>query len=148
LSHTFFHQNHSATASLPHALQNLLLKRRKSENYDNVPSIHSPLNHSPHRDEPLGHNNNQVKSENSVRQSLMRELDETRIKCEPGAEHDFDSVGDYHHNNNLGDVEAMKRDMMSSSRKTINDVLKNLNSKKRGKDAHKGSAEQDFESKM
>jgi hypothetical protein len=138
LSQAFFHHNHAAAASLPHELQNLLLKRRKSENYDNVPSIHSPLNHSPRRDE-LAHNNNQVKSEISVRQSLLNELEETRIKCEP----DYESAGGYH-NNNHGDVEAMKREMMSSSRKTMNDVLKVLNSKKRGKN----SSEQDFESKM
>lgn len=129
LSQAYFHQHHS------HALQNLLSKRRKSENFDNVPSIHSPLNHSPHRDE-LSHNNNQVKSESSVKHNLMSELDETRIKCEPS---DFDSLAAYH-NNNHGDV-------LGSSKKTMNDVLKLLTNKMRGSTL-KGSAEQDFENKM
>lgn len=160
LSQTYFHQNHhhNPAAALPHALHNLLSKRRKSENFDNVPSIHSPLNHSPHRDES-SHNNNQFKSESSVKHNLIRELDETKIKRELSAsdqnENEFDLVGNYLHekrfeNNNVVDNDV-KRDIMSSSKKTMNDVLKLLTNKMRGssiKEGRKGSTEQDFESKM
>ena len=148
LSQTYFHQNNPNVA-LPHALQNLLSKRRKSENFDNVPSIHSPLNHSPHRDE-LSHNNNQFKSESSVKHNLINEV-ETKIKREPNAsdqnENDFNLVGNYHNNNHSDD----KRDIMNTSKKTMNDVLKLLTNKMRGstiKEGRKGSTEQDFESKM
>lgn len=115
-----------------------------------MPSIHSPLNHSPHRDE-LSHNNNQFKSESSVKNNLINEIDETKIKREPNAsdqnENEFDLVGNYHNNNHSDD----KRDIMNPSKKTMNDVLKLLTNKMRGstiKEGRKGSAEQDFENKM
>lgn len=115
-----------------------------------MPSIHSPLNHSPHRDD-ISHNNNQFKSESSGKLNLINELDETKIKREPNAsdqnENEFDLVGNYH-NNNHGDD---KKEMLGSSRKTMNDVLKLLTNKMRGstiKEGSKGSTEQDFESKM
>jgi hypothetical protein len=117
----------------------LLSKRRKSENFDNVPSIHSPVNHSPHRDE-LSHNNNQFKSESSVRSSLISEIDESSIKREPDQnenELEFD-------NNNVDDADKPVK-------KTMNDVLKLLTNKMRGsslKDGRRGATEQDFESKM
>lgn len=150
LSQTYFHQSHpNTTAALPHALQNLLSKRRKSENFDNVPSIHSPLNHSPQRDE-LSHNNNQCSSGNH---NLINEIDETKIKREPNAsdqnENEFDLVGNYNNNNHVDN--DVKRDLMGSSKKTMNDVLKLLTNKMRGsslKDFRKGANEQDFESKM
>lgn len=117
-----------------------------------MPSIHSPLNHSPHRDE-VSHNNNQFKRENSVKHNLINEIDETKIKREPNAsdqnENEFDLIGNYHNNNHSDD--SVKRDIMSSSKKTMNDVLKLLTNKMRGsslKDGRKGSTEQDFESKM
>lgn len=122
-----------------------------------MPSIHSPLTHSPHRDDH-SHNNYQFKSESSVKNNLISELDETKIKHEPSApgdqnDNDFDLVGGYkndkqldHHDNDL------KRELqMGSSKKTMNDVLKLLTNKMRGsslKDGRKGSTEQDFESKM
>lgn len=148
LSQAYFPHN-------PHALQNLLSKRRKSENYDNVPSIHSPLNHSPHRDDH-SHNNNQFKSESSVRHNLISEVDESSIKREPNTsdqnENEFNLVGNYHHdNNNLHDDNDVKREILNSSKKTMNDVLKLLTNKMRGsslKDGRKGATEQDFESKM
>lgn len=118
-----------------------------------MPSIHSPLNHSPHRDES-SHNNNQFKSESSVKLNLISEIDESKIKREPAAsdqnENEFNLVGNYLHNNNHVDADV-KRDMLGSSKKTMNDVLKLLTNKMRGsslKDGRKGATEQDFESKM
>lgn len=120
-----------------------------------MPSIHSPLNHSPHLDEH-SHNNNQFKSESSNNHNLINELDETRIKREPDQnENEFDLIGSYQQdkrfdNNNHSEHDS-KRDIMSSSRKTMNDVLKLLTNKMRGssiKEGRKESAEQDFESKM
>jgi len=150
LSQAYFHQNHAA--ALPHALQNLLSKRRKSENFDNVPSIHSPLNHSPHRDD-FSHNNNQFKSESSLKYNLISELDETRIKREPNAASDQNENGEFdllaaYHNNNQNDSDAK---LMGPTRKSMNDVLKLLTNKMRGsslKDGRKGALEQDFEGKM
>lgn len=152
LSHAYFNQNFHHAAALPHALQNLLAsKRRKSENYENVPSINSPLNHSPHRDD-LNHNNNQFKSESSVKHNLINEMDESSIKRETvasdQAESELDLTENYLHNNNDSEV---KRELLGSSKKTMNDVLKLLTNKMRGsslKDGRKGSTEQDFESKM
>lgn len=80
-------------------------------------------------------------------------MDETKIKREPNAsdqnENEFDLVGNYN-NNNHGDSD-LKRELMGSSKKTMNDVLKLLTNKMRGsslKDGRKGATEQDFESKM
>jgi hypothetical protein len=152
LSH--FHQNYSTGTSFPHALQSLLSKRRKSENFDNAPSIHSPLTHSPLWDE-LSHSNNQVSNDSSIKHNLIKEIDETKIKREPNASYhhheanEFDLVGNYHSNNH-SDMETIKRDI-NSSKKTMNDVLKLLTNKMRGsslKDGRKESGvEQDFESK-
>lgn len=109
-----------------------------------MPSIHSPLNHSPHRDEH-SHNNNQFKSESSVRSNLISEIDEASIKREPDQnenEFEFD-------NNNVDDAD-MKRDL-NPTKKTMNDVLKLLTNKFRGsslKDGRRVATEQDFESKM
>jgi hypothetical protein len=97
------------------------------------------VNHSPHRDE-LSHNNNQFKSESSVRSSLISEIDESSIKREPDQnenELEFD-------NNNVDDADKPVK-------KTMNDVLKLLTNKMRGsslKDGRRGATEQDFESKM
>jgi hypothetical protein len=116
-----------------------------------VPSIHSPLNHSPHHRDEHSHNNNQFKSESSVRHNLISEIDESSIKREPNAssdqnENEFDLVGNYHH-----DDSDVKREIMNSSKKTMNDVLKLLTNKMRGSsltNGRKGATEQDFESKM
>jgi hypothetical protein len=109
-----------------------------------VPSIHSPLNHSPPPSHP-NHNNNQFKSESSVKSNLINEIDESSIKREPNAasENEFDLS--YHFNNNNN------HENNNSSKKTMNDVLKLLTNKMRGstlKEGRKGSTEQDFESKM
>lgn len=113
------------------------------------------MNHSPHRDEQ-SHNNNQFKSESSVRYNLISEVDESSIKREPNAsdqnENEFDLVGNYHHdNNNHHDDSDVKREIMNSSKKTMNNVLKLLTNKMRGSsinNGRKGATEQDFESKM
>lgn len=84
----------------------------------------------------------------------MNENNETNIKLEPNTsdqnENEFDLVGNYH-NNNHSEIDSVKREMMSSSKKTMNDVLKLLTNKMRGstiKEGRKGSTEQDFENKM
>lgn len=117
-----------------------------------MPSIHSPLNNSPHREE-LSHNNNQFKSESSVKHNFLKEIDETSIKREPNAsdqnENEIELIGNYH--NNHSEIDNVKREMLSSSKKTMNDVLKLLTNKMRGstiKEGRKGSTEQDFENKM
>ncbi|CRL08269.1 CLUMA_CG021009, isoform A [Clunio marinus] len=157
LTQNYLHPS-TTIAGLPHALQNLLSKRRKSENFDNVPSIHSPLNHSTQQDDFI-QNNNQFRSENSAKNNFISEADETKIKREPNIsdqnENDFSLVGNYQYekqldsnNHNLNDT---KRDMMNSSRKTMNDVLKLLTNKMRGsslKEGRKGTSEQDFENKI
>lgn len=116
------------------------------------------MNHSPHRDES-SHNNNQFKSESTVKHNLINEIDETNIKREPNAsdqnENEFDLVGNYQHDkrfdNNNHSESDVKREMLSSSKKTMNDVLKLLTNKMRInslQELRKGSTEQDFENKM
>ncbi|KAG5668529.1 hypothetical protein PVAND_016468 [Polypedilum vanderplanki] len=101
-----------------HSLQNILSKRRKSENFtnDNVPS----LNSSPNHHHELASN--------------------YRIKREQnGSDGEFDSGAYGNNNNNHGEKE-----LLVQSKKTMNDVLKLLTNKMRGstlKDGRKSSVD-------
>lgn len=128
-------------ATFPHALHNILSKRRKSESVD-VPSINnSGSSHSPRNSDDRSHNNNQIKSENSPKCEVV---DETmKIKSEPNVSSD--------QNENEIDFQNhdFRREMLGSSKKTMNDVLKLLTNKMRGssiKEGRKDSTE-DFDGK-
>lgn len=91
-----FHMNEQS-----HSLQNLLSKRRKSENFDNVSNHHE-----------------------SVMNFVLRRGE---IKREQnGSDND-----EYNNNNNNNEIE-LKKELMVSSKKTMNDVLKVLTNKMKG----------------
>lgn len=115
-----------------HSLQNLLAKRRKSENFhndDNVPSLNSPP-------PPNHHNNNHE----SVSNFFQARHDELKIKNEQQNGSDNEELFN-NNNNNHGEAE-LKRELMVPSKKTMNDVLKVLTNKMKGstiKDSRKRS---------
>jgi hypothetical protein len=140
-----------------HSLQNILSKRRKSENFtnDNVPS----LSLSPNQLDLMKNcnNNNSNSSNNNVsphhhqQQHLHHHLHQmnesanfvNRIKREQnGSDGEFDERN-YNNNNNNSEIDS-KKDLMVPSKKTMNDVLKLLTNKMRGssiKDSRKSSVD-------
>jgi hypothetical protein len=135
-------------AQFPHALHNILSKRRKSENIDVPLNTSGNSSHSPHSnnndDRNNSHNNNQIKSENSPKsEHLINDVDDTKIKCEPNVSSDQNENEIDFQNHDL------RRELLGSSKKTMNDVLKLLTNKMRGssiKEGRKDSTE-DFDGK-
>lgn len=138
-------------AQFPHALHNILSKRRKSENIDvplNTSSSGGNSSHSPrsnNNEDRNSHNNNQIKSEHSPKsENLINEVDETKIKREPNVSSDQnENEIDFSNHHDL------RRELLGSSKKTMNDVLKLLTNKMRGssiKEGRKDSTE-DFDGK-
>lgn len=132
-----FHEQNS------HSLQNILSKRRKSENFtnDNVPTLLSST--SPHQHSHLNHNHHGHLTNNHNSSSF------SRIKCEEqqnGSEDDDEEVtGEDHcsnnnnnNNNNHSEIE-LKKELLVPSKKTMNDVLKLLTNKMRGSTLKDGS---------
>ncbi|KAL7010797.1 hypothetical protein ACKWTF_013942 [Chironomus riparius] len=137
-----------------HSLQNILSKRRKSENFtnDNVPS----LSLSPSQQDLLKScNNNNNNSNNNNVSPHHHHMNESanfvnRIKREQnGSDGEFDERSYNNNNNNNSEID-MKKDLMVPSKKTMNDVLKLLTNKMRGsslKDSRKSSVDGEGEGK-
>lgn len=123
------HQFHITEQS--HSLENLLSKRRKSENFvhDDIPSLTSSPTHHHH----FHHNNNHESVSN-----FLQSRQESQIKREQQNGSDND---EFNNNNNHSEAE-LKRELLVPSKKTMNDVLKVLTNKMRGssiKDSRKRS---------
>lgn len=139
-----------------HSLQNILSKRRKSENFanDNVPS----LNLSPNQHDLMkscnNNNNNSFNNNVSPHHHHMNESANfvNRIKREQnGSDGEFDerSFNNNNNNNNHSEID-LKKDLLVPSKKTMNDVLKLLTNKMRGssiKDSRKSSMDGEGEAK-
>lgn len=134
-----------------HSLQNILSKRRKSENFtnDNVPS----LSLSPNQHELLSCSNNSSRNNNNISPNHRHQLSSddsvhfaNRIKREQnGSDGEFDERNYNNNNNNTSEID-LKKDLMVPSKKTMNDVLKLLTNKMRGsslKDSRKSSVDGD-----
>lgn len=119
-----------------HSLQNLLAKRRKSENFhndDNVPSLNSPP--------PPHHHNNSLESVSNFFQARHDEI-QSQIKNEQQNGSDNEEFNNNNNNNNNHIETELKRELMVPSKKTMNDVLKVLTNKMKGssiKDSRKRS---------
>lgn len=128
------HQFHITEQS--HSLENLLSKRRKSENFvnDDIPSLTSSPTH--HHNHHFHHNNNHESVSNFL-QAHQNEI-QSQIKREQQNGSDND---EFNNNNNHSEAE-LKRELLVPSKKTMNDVLKVLTNKMRGssiKDSRKRS---------
>jgi hypothetical protein len=123
-----------------YALQNLLAKRRKSDNFtnDNVPSLGTS---------PCHNNNNNNNKNNNHSSNSSNSNNFMQIKREQnGSDGEYDVGGFNNNNNHDHDHDHAKKDLhlvaiqqQQQQKKTMNDVLKLLTNKMKGSSLKDGS---------
>lgn len=134
--HSDKNQFHKTTEP-SHSLQNLLAKRRKSENFHNDDNYNVPTLNSP---PPSHHHHNN--SHESVSNFFQERHDELQSQVKSEQQNGSDNEELFNNNNNNHSEVEFKRELMVPSKKTMNDVLKVLTNKMKGssiKDSRKRS---------